>query len=492
MNKEEIQSLIKGDVFDDENTLQSFSKDASVFMRKPALVVAPKTKEDISSLIRFVSNLKEKGEDVSLSARAAGTCMSGGSLTNSLLLDFKPYFNKVLEVGDSYAVGEMGVFYRDFEKETLQKGLLFPSYPASRELCALGGIVNNNSAGEKTLRYGKTEDYLEEVEVVLADGSCVTFKEESVEEWQRVCREDISFYGDIHRKIDSLLRGNGEEIEKNKPTVSKNSSGYYLWRVYNKDTKTYNLAKLICGAQGTLGIVTHAKLRLVPKEDFSRMLVVFLKDVSSIPSVVSEVLPLAPESFELYDDHTFKIAMKFWRDIAKRMGGSLLSLGIQFLPEFKMVLTGGVPKVVLLAEFTGASQEEVDEQVRIAALKIEALQKSNPSISSHIVGPQEAKKYWTFRRESFNLLRSKLSDMRTAPFIEDVVIHKDDFPTFFPEFEKLLDEYNLIYTIAGHVGDGNLHVIPLMKLSEEKNIETIKELSEKVYALVEKYHGYIW
>ena len=478
---------IKGEIYENEEKLKSLSKDASIFSIKPQVVLAPKDIDDLKKIVNWANSGNKTGEKISLSARAAGTCMSGGSLTNSVLLSFSDHFNKIHEVGDDFFVADMGVYYRDLEKETLKKGLIYPSYPASRELCAIGGIVNNNSAGEKTLRYGKTEDYLKELDMVCSDGESYKFKEETQEEWQKICDTDKTFFGDIHRKIDTLLKENKEEILKNKPTVSKNSSGYYLWKIYNDKSKTYNLAKLICGAQGTLGLVSSAKLGLVKKEEYSRMIVVFIKKVSDIPKIVNEIMPLAPESFELYDDHTFKIAMRFWRDIARKMGGSL----VQFLPEFKMVLTGGVPKVVLLAEFTGATQEEVDAEVEEGYLKLKQKFAGGDTVNIHKVKIGEEKKYWTFRRESFNLLRSKLADLRTAPFIEDVVIHKDDFPTFFPEFEKLLDEYKLVYTIAGHVGDGNLHVIPLMKLSEEKNIEAIRDLSLKVYSLVEKYKGSI-
>lgn len=489
MNIEDLN--LEGEIHKDKTRLETFSRDASIFKIKPTSIVTPKSVEDIKTLVNYVTNKKRGGENISLTARSAGTCMSGGPLTESVVVSFTEHFNHVKEIGTDYAVTEMGVYYRDFEKETLKTGMILPSYPASRDLCAMGGIVNNNSAGEKTLRFGKTDDYVREISMVCADGNLYDFKEETSLEWRRICDTDKTFFGDIHRSIDNILTAEKGEIERNRPTVSKNSSGYYLWKVYDKEKDSYNLAKLICGAQGTLGMVIDTKLGLVKKENFSRMMVVFIKKVSDIPKVVSEILPLSPESFELYDDHTFKIAIRFWFDIAKKMGGNLFSLAIQFIPEFMMVLTGGVPKIVLLAEFTGDSQEEVDEKVSLGYEKIKKQFENKSDISIRLVERDEAKKYWTFRRESFNLLRSKLSDMRTAPFIEDVVIHRDDFPTFFPEFEKLLDEYGLIYTIAGHVGDGNLHVIPLMKLSEEKNIETIRELSSKVYALVEKYRGSI-
>jgi hypothetical protein len=104
--------------------------------------------------------------------------------------------------------------------------------------------------------------------------------------------------------------------------------------------------------------------------------VTFVGSVADIPKVVAATLPHGPESFELYDDHTFKIAMKFLPDIAKRMGGSMISLGIQFLPEMWMAATGGVPKVVLIAEFTGATQEEADTRANAAYKELSQIAKN--------------------------------------------------------------------------------------------------------------------
>jgi FAD/FMN-containing dehydrogenase len=417
--------------------------------------------------------------------------MSGGPLTNSLVLSFTEHLNSIFEIGPDFVSTQVGAFYRDVEKMTLEKGLVYPSYPASKALCAIGGILNNNSGGEKTLRYGKTIEYVREVDMVLRDGVTYTFKTHSGEDLEHVLR-DQTLYGEIHRKLLHLIENNYDDIMAAKPNVPKNSAGYYLWEVYNRDTRTMNVQKLICGAQGTLGITTRTTLGLVPVANNVRTVVVFVNSVSDIPDVVHKVLPHKPESFELYDDHTFKIAMKFLPDIAKRMGGNMLSLGFQFLPEFGMVLTGGVPKVVLIAEFTGQSQKEVDEQAEAAYADLTELTKTRKGVHvRNIKTLKEAQKYWTFRRESFNLLRSKLRGLRTAPFIEDVVVRPDDFPTFLPEFEALLDKYKLVYTIAGHVGDGNLHVIPLMTFKDDASIEIIQKLSEEVYILIQKYGGSI-
>ena len=170
--RDRVQPLIKGDCADDEATLSTYSRDTSIFERRPSLVVFPKDADDVAAVVKFVHDAKKAGEHVSIAARSAGTDMTGGSLTDSISLVFTKYMNHIKDVGDDFAVSEPGVYYRDFEKETLAKnGKLLPSYPASRELCAIGGIVSNNSGGELTLQYGKTNRYVRELDVVLSDGT---------------------------------------------------------------------------------------------------------------------------------------------------------------------------------------------------------------------------------------------------------------------------------------------------------------------------------
>ncbi len=482
----EIEGLIEGDVDITEKTLETHSVDTSIFKVKPSIVVFPKNENDIVKLVIFARGKRQEGVNLTLTARAAGTCMSGGSLTDSIQLDTSRYMNHIIETGEGYGISEPGVFYRDFEAETMKSGYLMPSYPASRELCAIGGIVNNNSGGEKTLTYGKTEKYVSEVRVVLSDGSIENFKKLSIGELTEKVKED-SLSGKIHKNLYELISLNYEHIMKSKPQVSKNSAGYYLWNVYDKESGTFDIPKLITGSQGTLGIMTQVSFNLVKPKTHSRMLVIFLKDLIKLPEIIKEVLAFKPESFESFDDHTFKIAIKFFPDIAKRMKGNLFALGIQFIPEFLMVLSGGVPKLILMAEFAGDSEKEVDDVLTEAYERVRLLGYNARAIHS----PQEAKKYWTFRRESFNLLRSKMRGLRTAPFIDDFVVRPEYLPDFLPKLEKVLAKYDLIYTVAGHVGDGNFHIIPLMDLHENKSIAIIENLSKEVYDLIREYKGSI-
>ncbi len=491
--KDRLAKELHGDVSDAAADLAKASRDTSLFTRTPSLIVFPKDEKDVATLVREAAALRQAGEDVSVTARAAGTDMGGGPLTTSVVASFTKYMNHMgavtPEAHGGRATTEPGVYYRDFEKATLAKGLILPSYPASRELCAMGGIVANNSGGERTLAYGKTERYIEEMDVVLSDGSTAHFKSLSAEELADK-KKLQNLEGAIYRGMDELLAENAGTIDAHKPKVSKNSAGYALWNVRDYRTGAFNLSKLICGSQGTLALWTNATLSLVHPKPHRAMLVIFLKekDMARLPEVVNRVLPLEPESFESYDDHTFELAVKFLPEMLSQMGWAKAArLGIDFIPEAEMVATGGVPKMILMAEFAEDTIEEADQKAASAAAALADL-----SLKTKIEkNEKESEKYWIVRRESFSLLRKNLRGMYASPFIDDFVVPPATYPEFLPKLNALLDEYksHFIYTIAGHIGNGNFHIIPLMDLSKPENRAVVLELAPKVYELVIKEGG---
>ena len=481
---EEIKNIIKGEVSSGEKELDSHSRDASIFEIKPKLVVYPKDSEDIKNLVKWVDKNKDSDKELSLTARSVGTDMSGGTLNNSVIVDFIAHLNRINDVGNDYAVVEPGVFYRDFEKETLKKNLLLPSYPASREICTVGGMVANNSGGEKSLRYGKTENYVQELSVVLSDGEEYLLKALTLKELEQKKSQD-NFEGRIYRQMHELLESNYELIQKAKPNVSKNSAGYLLWNVW--DGKKFDPAQLFTGAQGTLGLITKIKFRLIKPKKYSKLLLIFLKDLKSLGEVVNIVNKNNPESFESYDDHTFKLAVKMLPDLIKKMG---IGTMFKFLPDVWAILTGGIPKMVMLVEFTADEEAGLLDSVKKCRKEVHDKFKVKTRITKN---GADAQKYWIIRRESFSLLRKYVKGKKTAPFIDDVIVRPEYLPEFLPKLNTILDEYknDVVYTIAGHPGDGNFHIIPLMDLSGEKSKKIIFELLEKVYNLVLEYHGSI-
>jgi FAD/FMN-containing dehydrogenase len=483
-----LSTQLKVEVSDDAEILKKYSRDTSIFERTPRVVVYPRNADEVSAILRFVYDAKSRGENVSIAARSAGTDMSGGPLTDSIAMVFSKYMNRILSTDTDVAEAEPGVYYRDFEKATVaHNGQILPSFPASREICALGGMISNNSGGELTLEYGKTNRYTRELNVVLSDGSQTIFKPLSQSELaEKESHQDLE--GSIYREIHALLQNNGEEIEKARPTVTKNSAGYALWNVHNKEKGTFDLTQLIAGSQGTLAFVTKAKLGLVHKKPHRAMLVVFLSDIEILPEIVHRVLKFNPESFESYDDQTFKLAVRFIPQIIGHFGiVQMIRLGIAFIPEMLTVVSGGVPKLVLMAEFSAETHDEALFQAEAAGKELHGL-----AVSTQIAKSEtQAAKYWTIRRESFALLRKNLKGLYASPFIDDIVVHPDDYPKFLPELNQILNNYKLIYTIAGHAGEGNFHIIPLMDLNKPESRRAIMELQPKVYELVAKYHGSI-
>ncbi|MGC9605171.1 MAG: FAD-binding oxidoreductase [Minisyncoccia bacterium] len=481
----ELKDLISGEVETSDEALAAASRDASIFEVRPRAVVHPKDAEDLKKLVRYAAD----HGDVNLTARAAGTDMSGGPLTESIVVSFLEHFDRIKKVVDGYAVTEPGVYYRDFEKATLDKGgQIMPSYPASRELCTVGGMVANDAGGEKTLTYGKTERYVRRLKMVCADGEEYEFKPLKPAELEEKKKLE-SFEGQIYRKTQALIDSNRELIESARPIVPKNSCGYSLWNVYDRGKGTFDLTRLITGSQGTLGLLTEIEFALVRPKPYSHLLVVFLKSLDHLGETASSILRHKPDSFESYDDQTFKVAIKFLPQLIRQMKGNIITLGLEFLPEMIAVLDGGVPKLVLLAEFTADTDREALEKALNAQAALESLHQKTKVTKT----AKDLAKYWVIRRESFNMLRQHVHGLRTAPFIDDFVVPPAALPEFLPKLYAILDPYkkDLTYTIAGHVGDGNFHIIPLMDLDLGKSHHIIEELSIKVYELVHAFRGSI-
>lgn len=475
----------EGDIDNTDSVRQFYSHDASLFELLPQVVIFPKNIADLERLVQAVNENRGHVPSLSITARSAGTCMSGGAVNDSIIIDFTRYFTNIEEVTENSARVQPGVFYRDFEKETLAHGALLPSFPASRELAALGGMVANNSGGEKSLEYGKTENFVTRLDVVLADGHLHTFMPLNHDQLQLKMRQN-DFEGNIYNKMFNLLDSNYDQIKAAKPHVSKNSTGYNLWDVWSRETGVFDLTKLFVGSQGTLGLIGDLQFRLVRDKPHSGVLVVFMKNLNNLGEIINTVVAKKPASFEAFDNYTLELAIKFFPYFRKTLGwGGLAKLGLQLLPD-GLLLFKGIPKMVLLIEFTGETPDEVSEKIKdmhqsLKIFPLEAMEEDSTEA--------KAWKFRIIRRESFNLLRKKVKDKHTAPFIDDLVVPPARLVEFLPQLQAIIKKYKLMATIAGHMGDGNFHVIPLMKIEEPSERAKLAPAMKEVNELVLKFGG---
>lgn len=477
----------EGDVALDAATRDIFSHDASMFELVPQAVVSPKHTKDLQKLIAWVNVVKEKeNRHISLTARSGGTDMGGAAITESILVDITKHFNKIGPVTPTKAEVQPGVYYRDFEKETLKHGALMPSYPASRDLCTVGGMVANNSGGEKSLQHGKTEKFVTELDVVFADGKEYKVKPLHKKELEAKLKQK-DFEGELYREIFMLVDDNYDAIKAAKPQVSKDSTAYHLWNVWDRETGVFDLTQLIVGSQGTLGFVTNIHFRLVPAPKHSGTLVIFMRKINNLGDVINKVLEHKPATFEGFDNYTLMLSFKLFFYFHKTLGWwGMAKLGIQLLPNALMLLRG-IPKMVLLVEFNGASADEVADKVHAMHQALKPL--GHDALFEEDETESKARKFWIMRRESFNLLRKKVHDKHTAPFIDDLIVPPQYLPEFLPKLRKIVNRYKLLATVAGHMGDGNFHVIPLMRFEDKKERAKLEPAMREVNKLVLSYGG---
>ena len=483
------QRGFEGDIDTSDEARQFYSHDASLFELVPEVVVSPKNAKDLERLVQAVNECRGEIPSLNLTARSAGTDMSGGAIGQSVVVNFRKYFTDIDTVTERTAHVQPGVLYKDFEIETLKHHALMPTYPASRDLASVGGLVNNNSGGEKSLEYGKTQNFVSELKVVFSDGVERTVKPLTKDELDKKMRQK-DFEGQLYSKIFRLLDDNYDMIKAAKPHVSKNSAGYYLWDVWNRETGLFDLTQLICGAQGTLGLVSDIRFRLVKARPHSGLLVLFLRGIDDLGELIPKVLESKPATFESFDDATLWLSIRFMPSFYKLLGlRRFIHLLITLIPDGLQLLRG-IPKLILMIEFNGETEDEVRQKVHALHGEL-AHHKARYEINGFEEDPTEGKseKFWLMRRYSFQLLRSKVKDKHTAPFIDDFIVNPEHLTAFLPRLRRIISKYKLFATIAGHMGDGNFHVIPLMKIEEPSERAKLEPAMKEVNKLVLEYHG---
>ena len=484
--KTELEKIVTGEVSDSDETKALFSHDASMFEMVPELVISPKDSADVQQIVKYVAKNKAAMPALSLTVRSGGTCMSGGSINDSIILDFAKHFNAINEVSATQGHAQPGVYYRDFEKATIAQGALMPSYPASRDLCTIGGMVSNNSGGEKSLQFGKTENFINELKVIFADGNEYVVKALTKAQLDaKIAQTD--FEGQLYKDFFALLDNNYDDIKAAKPGVSKDSTGYHLWNVWDRETGIFDLTKVIVGAQGTLGIVTDIKFRLIPNPKHSGTLVMFLRNLDDLGELIVDVMKHNPATFEGFDNYTLMLSFKLFFYFHKTLGWfGMAKLGIQLIPDaFKLMR--GIPKMVLLIEFTADTPEEVAQKVH--NMRVALKDYNHESLFEEDETEAKAKKFWIMRRESFNLLRKKVKDKHTAPFIDDLIVKPQYLPEFLPKIRGVIKKYKLLATIAGHMGDGNFHIIPLMNIERPEEKAKLEPAMREITKIVLDYKG---
>ncbi len=456
-----VKGSYGGDVMSDSVTLEQYSTDASSFKIQPQAVYYPKNVSDILALVSMCREKKKKEVTASLTLRAGGTCMSGGPLNTGWIVDMTKYMSHIsIDRKQMTATVEMGAYFRDIEDKALKYKLMFAAYPSSHRMCGIGGMLGNNASGEKSLRCGATSDNVLELEVVLADGTV-----------RRVAPKDInSIVDDKEKELLSLYTTYGARMHEASGDVKKSASGYRLEKLV--EGNTFNAVPLFVGAQGTLGIITKAVLRLTPIPEHTELVIVSGQSLKDISSIIKTIFAYNPEGLETFDRNTFAKAEEH------------LTLHTQkVLPYIDRKA-----HLFILAQFSETTKEATAEH----AQKCLAELTKQGYFAQHVTDPTDVVSAWEIRRNSFLLMRDhNPPNQRAVPCIEDVIVPLPVLGEFITELRSILKKRTVSYGYHGHIGDGSLRVIPIFDFASRAVSEEITALMKDVFALVKRLKGNI-
>lgn len=486
----------RGGISSSKKLLDAYSTDESIFSIRPQVVIQPKNRNDVEIATKIIATETKRFSSLSLTPRAAGTGLGGGSLTDSIVIDVCAHLDKIGEVvtkkDKTTFTCEPGAMWRDVEKKLKQHNAYLPPYPASKDICSIGGSVANNAAGPDSLRYGHCADWVESMDVVLHDGHTYTIKPLTLREFNLLIKQKHE-HARIAKDIFDLIAKNEKEIKANKPETKKNSAGYPLWSVmpqgvakFKKGEGTFDLTRLIAGSQGTIGIITNLTMKALPIAKDTTLLVLPIFNLEEAAETIVKALKYNPINVEVFDSLTFDLALSnpsFFKDRLSKTDYYRVMLSMystyhvryrRKVPEFTVLVT--------LDKDTTDKHNPNDIVKKIASRHVK------PRV---IKNPIEAEMFWQIRRASYTLSKFQDSNKRPAAFLEDMTVPPENLSKFFVQIKKLLKEFNVTAAVHGHGGNGHFHFYPLLDFTNKTTPALVEKMAEKFFSTAVKFDGNI-
>lgn len=457
-----LRQHIVGEVTTNANVREFFSTDGGVFEVMPQMVIYPRTTDDVRKVARFSWQLAERDKPMAITARGAGSDQAGSAIGDGIILVFPAHMNKLLELDTkkNYAKVQPGINYRNFQDTIKTHGRFLPPYPSSIDYSTIGGAVANNSAGERTVKYGSTMEFVNSLKVVLANGELIETGPIGKRELNRK-KGLSSFEGDIYRQLDGLITDNWKLIHSSLRHVRKNSAGYALSRV--KDEKgNFDLTPLFVGSQGTLGIITEADIRIVPNNMNRTLTVAGFTSIHDANSIITDIMKLAPAALEMVD----KKLLDF--------------IHVHYPNQLQGLIEAPFPEILLLIEFDDANKTTQNRKTKKLAKLLKRVTDDFQTTSDY----DERDELWKIRHSAAAVIAHSEGAKKALPIIEDGVVPPALFEKFVEGVYKLFEKYNLTAAVWGHAGDANLHLQPFLDLSKLGDRQKVFKIMDEYYQMV--------
>ncbi len=463
--RRELEQRIEGEVRFDRVSRALYSTDASVYQIEPIGIVVPRTREDVVRTVEIAGRHR-----VSITARGGGTSQAGQAIGAGLLLDTSKYLNRILElnVAERWAWIEPGVVLDELNAQLKPHGLRFAPDISTASRATVGGMMANNSSGARSVLYGKTIDHVLEQHVVLSDGSVAHFQPLNASELNTACSGGTR-EASCYRIVRELAAARKDEIRRRFPKVLRRVGGYNLDEFVDP-SQPFNLAKLMVGSEGTLGLVVAAKINLVRLPAAKAMLTIEFDDLLEALAATPIVLRHGPSAVEVMD--------RFILDHARES---------PVLDALRRSILQGDPGALLCVEFYGDRTEDLPP--RIEALERELADSPFACTWRRAIAPADQARIWSLREASLGLSMAMKGDAKSLSFVEDTAVAPEKLRDYIERFLEIVGRHNTSAGVYAHASVGCLHVRPVVNLKTAEGVQKFESIANAVADLVLEFGG---
>ncbi len=465
-----LQEHLLGEVTDSPEVRRHFSQDASILRLSPAIIVYPRNESDIRKTARFTWQLAKRGRIMPITARGGGSNTSGSALSSGILLIFTAHMNKILllDAKKEIITIEPGVTYDKVEQTLYTHGLFLPPYPASLDYATVGGGIATNAIGEKSVKYGDTGQYVDELRVVLANGEVIETHPLSKREISRKLGLS-TFEGEVYRAMDALLEENSELITTKKERMKgiRNAVGYNLSAIRTKNQ--FDLTPLFIGSQGTLGIISEATMEVVPHNPITSMVMISLDSLSHLNEILPKLTELKPSVLDM-------------------MNKAAIDLVIRINPnQLNEVLETPQSALHLFIEFDDAKSADQKKKLK----KLRKITEKAGATMKPANYPEEIDRLWKIRHSVTTILTQPQGQSKALPVAEDVSIPPSRLVEFLQKASEVYESNGLIPAAWGSAGDGVVRMQPMLDLGQVGDRQKLFKVAESIYEIVKSLGGCI-
>jgi len=456
-----LRQNIAGEVRFDDTSRRLYSTDASHYLVQPLGVVIPKTTDDLAVTVQIAAEL-----GIPITARGAGTSLSGQAIGPGVVVDCSKYLNRIgpVDLGSRRVRVQPGVVLNQLNRELEPFGLMFGPEVATASRATLGGMIGNNSAGSRSIVNGRTVDHVVSLRTVLSDGTAAEFGTLSATEYERKL-EQRNREGDAYRAADAAVRANAAEIAARTPRIQRKVSGYNLASLIG----ARSLVPLLVGSEGTLGLVAEAELNLSPRPKFRGLLVPQFATLAAALDTLDACLELGPSAVELLD--------RMLIDLARE----------QRSLKHNMAAIQGRPEALFMVEFASDDAADVSYRVHELARRLRGV----PGLIAVVpaIDPAIRDPLWSLRESALPLLFGMIGDRKPVTFVEDCAVDPHRLPEFAARFRETLQRHGTDGAFYGHASVGCLHIRPVLNLHDPSDVRTMRAIMTDITDLVLSFGG---